>query len=57
MHITQISNDMLIDDTIEQEDLLGRVGSLLLDELVFLIVEQHEAFHLTNVFHDLILLH
>ena len=57
MHITQISDDVLVDDTIEEEDLLGGVGSLLLDELVLFIVEQHEAFHLTNVFHDLILLH
>ena len=57
MHITQISDDVLVDDTIEEEDLLGRVGSLLLDKLVLFIVKQHEAFHLTNVLHDLILLH
>ena len=39
MHVTQISDNVLIDDTIEQEDLLGRVGSLLLDELVLFIIE------------------
>ena len=57
MHITQICNDVLIDDTIEKEDLFGRVGSLLLDKLVLLIIEQHETFHLTNILHDLVLLH
>ena len=58
MHVTQVSNHVLVDNSAEQEDLLRRIWCMLLDHSwVALITKEHEAFHLPHVLHALILLH
>ena len=57
MHVTQVSNHMLIDYSLKEEYLLHRVGCLLPDQTVDLgITKQHKAFHFADIFHNLILL-
>ena len=57
MHVTQVSNHMLIDYSLKEEYLLHRVGCLLPDQAIVLSVsKKHKAFHFANIFHDLILL-
>ena len=57
MHVTQVSNHMLIDYSLKEEYLLHRVGCLLPDQAVVLsITKKHETLHFTHVFHNLVFL-
>lgn len=59
MHLTQVNDHVLVHDPVEQENFLHRIRCLLFDKglTVSLISEEHKAFHLTDIFHDLVLLH
>ena len=57
MHVTQVSNHMLIHYSLKEEYLLHRVGCLLPDQAVVLsITKKHETLHFTHVFHNLVFL-
>ena len=57
MHVAQVSDDVHVNYSREEENLLGRVGGLLLNQTsTALRAKQLETFHLADVVHDLVLL-
>ena len=57
MHVTQVCDYMHVDYSREQENLFGRVRGLLLNQTPTAVrAKQLEAFHLSDVVHDLVLL-
>ena len=59
MHVTEVRDHVLINDSGEKEDLLLRIRRLGPHERgsILLVSEEHEALHLPHVLHELILLH
>ena len=59
MHVTEVRDHMLINDSGEKEDLLLRIRRLCPHKRgsILLVSEEHEALHLPHVLHELILLH
>ena len=55
MHLTQIGNHMHVTNAVEQENLLDRVRSMLLDQtrIIAFFAEQLEIFHFTYIIHYL----
>lgn len=57
MHVAQVSDDVLVNYSCKEENLLGRVGGLLFNQITTALrAKQLETFHLADIVHDLVLL-